>query len=330
MINNFTINLVSNINPEIWSRQVSPEIKNLYPNLFFSYEPGWANLYIFYETNKSYFIPNRLAQRVFFSAEPISLKRNSLLFLNQFDQVLGSISSIYSDRKKFRVSQPGSPWHLGINFDDDLGRVNLKFNDLVNLNLPYINEVSIITSNKLISKTHQKRLIFIEKLSKIMGSKLKVYGRGFKPISDKFEVLGKYRYHIALENTEQVDHWSEKLSDPLLALNRVFYFGCSNINDYFCSEAVRTIDIKDPAKVADEILLEISNNNWELAQKDILYAKNRVLTEYNLISIITDINPKKVSKNNYMPLFRDFAYLPRKVFRKVTWRIEKFYLNYVE
>jgi hypothetical protein len=297
--------------------------------LIFSFEPCWADIYIFYETNRTFFIPNRYAQRVYFSAEPISLKRNSLLFLNQFDQVMGSISSIYIDRKNFHVNQPGSPWHIGINFNEDLGRVNLKFNDLVNLDFPYINEVSIITSSKIISKTHRRRLLFIEELSDIMGSKLNVFGRGFKPIPDKYEVLAKYRYHIALENTEQANHWSEKLSDPLIAQNRVFYFGCSNILDYFSSEAVRPIDIRNPKQVADEILFEINNNHWEVARKNILSAKNKVLTDYNLINVVTSLNPEKLHEKKFPLLFRDFAYLPRKIYRKASWKFEKFWFDNV-
>ncbi len=318
---------MSDINPDIWSRQLSPQIKVSFPNLIFSSEPCWADIYIFYETNRTFITPNRYAQRIYFSAEPISLKRNSLLFLNQFDRVMGSVSSIYSDRKKFVVNQPGLPWHIGINFDDSQGRVNLKFNDLLNLDSPYINEVSIITSNKLISKTHQRRLLFIKELSNLMGSNLNVFGRGFKTVSDKYEVLAKFRYHIALENTEQPDHWSEKLSDPLLALNRVFYFGCSNITDYFSSESVRPIDIRNPKQVADEILFEIHNNHWQLAQESIISAKNKVLTDYNLINVITCINPKKVQRKKFFLLFKDYAFLPRKIFRKTSWNIEKLWFN---
>ena len=298
--------------------------------MVFSSKPVWADLYIFYETNKIFFIPNRSAHKIYFSAEPVSLKRNSLFFLRQFDQILGSIASIYFNRNKFTVSQPGLPWHIGISFEDNFGKVELKFNDLANLPRPHINQVSIITSSKNISQTHQRRLIFINQLSQLMGPSLKIYGRGFNPVTDKAEVLSKYRYHIALENTEQPNHWSEKLSDPLLALNRVFYFGCSNVNDYFSPNVVRTIDIGDPRQVAAEISEEISNNYWDTVQDDILSARNKVLVDYNLINIITSTNLEKVNRNHKVFLIPDIAYLPRKISRKISWFFKKRYRKYVK
>jgi hypothetical protein len=66
-----------------------------------------------------------------------------------------------------------------------------------------------------------------------MGPELKIYGRGINPVPDKYEVLRKFRYHLALENCVQDDYWSEKLADPILALNKVFYYGASNVNKYF-------------------------------------------------------------------------------------------------
>jgi hypothetical protein len=319
----FILNLVSEINPEIWSRQISPDLALKLPNLHITHVPIWADLYIFYNTNRFYNVPNKAAQRVFYSSEPISLKRDSRLYLNQFDRILGSVSSLFPDRDKFEVKIPASPWHIGINFENVYGKKNLDFNKLSNLAAPYIDEVSVITSSKNISKTHQRRLLFIEELSKLLGAKIRIFGRGINPIEDKYEVLGKYRYHIALENTEQRDHWSEKLADPIIALNRVYYFGCSNIENYFHPGSVLPIDIDDPVQVSRIILDEINNNYWESSQELFKFSKIKILNEYNLISIIGNLPINEINKEHKFPVYGDIFSLPRKIWRKFLWTIRK-------
>ena len=321
---NFTINLVSEINPEIWSRQISPDLELKLPTLRITHVPIWADLYIFYNTNRFYNVPNNTAQRIFYSSEPISLKRDSRLYLNQFDRILGSVSYLFPNHDKFEVKIPGSPWHIGVNFKNAYGKINLDFSKLSSLEAPYIDEVSVITSSKNISKTHQRRLLFIEELSGLLGTKIKIFGRGFNPIEDKCEVLSKYRYHIALENTEQRDHWSEKLSDPIIALNRVYYFGCSNIKDYFHPGSVLPIDIDDPVQVSRIILDEMNNNYWESSQELFKSSKIKVFNEYNLISIIGTLPVNEFNKKYKFPVYGDIFSLPRKIWRKILWSIIKF------
>jgi len=321
---NFTINLVSEINPEIWSRQISPDLALKLPDLHITHTPIWADLYIFYNTNRFYRVPNNKAPRIYYSSEPISLKRDSRLYLNQFDQILGSASSLFPNQDKFEVKIPASPWHIGINFENTYGKINLDFDKLSSLVAPNINEVSVITSNKNISKTHQKRLLFIEELSELLGAKIKIFGRGINPIEDKYDVLSKYRYHIALENTEQKDHWSEKLADPIIALNRVYYFGCSNIENYFHPGSVLPIDIEDPVQVSRIILEEIENNYWESSQEAIKSSKIKILSEYNLISIIGNLPINELNKEHKLPVYGDVFSLPRKIWRRFIWTFRKF------
>lgn len=320
----FTINLVSEINPEIWSRQISPGLALKLPDLHITHIPIWADLYIFYNTKRFYNVPNNAAQRIFYSSEPISLKKDSRLYLNQFDRILGSVSSLFPDRDKFEVKIPASPWHIGVNFESSYGKINLDFSKLSSLEAPYIDEVSVITSRKIISNTHQRRLLFIEELSELLGAKIRIFGRGTNPIKDKQEVLSKYRYHIALENTEQKDHWSEKLADPIIALNRVYYFGCSNIENYFHPSSVLPIDIDDPVQVSRIILNEINNNYWESSQELIKSSKIRILNEYNLINIIGNLPINEINKEHKFPIYGDIFSFPRKIWRRFLWTIRRF------
>jgi hypothetical protein len=316
------INIVSDINPEIWKRQIPSNQRVKFTNVVFSSQPIWSNLYIFYGTNRSFVLPNSKAPRIYFSVEPRTLKENSYRFLKQFDSIYGSIPHKLRGIPNLITNQPALPWHIGINFDNPNGVVNLNFIDLFNIEPPKINGVSVITSNKIISKFHYERYIFIQKLSHIMGSSLHIYGRGFNPISDKFEVLRKFRYHIALENSQQESYWSEKLSDPIIALNKVFYFGAPNINEYFSTEVVKQINLMNPEKTAELILNEVNNNRWESDFNLILNEKEKVLNKFNFANLIFDL--KYTPRNRVLGkiIISDFMIIPRRFFHKLRWLLK--------
>jgi hypothetical protein len=318
-----SINIVSDINPEIWKRQISFDQKDKFTKVFFTSKPIWSDMYIFYGTNSLFMVPNSKAPKIYFIVEPHILRENSHFFLKQFDSIYGSIPRKLMDRKNYVTNHPALPWHIGINFDSPEGIVNLGFNDLLNIEPPKIDAVSIITSNKVISKVHHERYMFVQKLSQIMGSNLHIYGRGFNPISDKYEVLKKYRYHIALENSQQDSYWSEKLSDPIIALNKVFYFGAPNINDFFSTDAVRQINLGSPEKIATLILSEIRNNRWELDLDQILKEKNKIMNQFNFINIIFDLKYTAENRVFGKIVINDFTTIPRRILQKLQWLLKR-------
>jgi hypothetical protein len=237
--------------------------------------------------------------------------------INNFklDSIFGSIPRKFLGKPNFINTQPSLPWHIGVNFSEESGVVSLKFKDLVEIKPPLINAVSVITSNKNISVAHQQRLSFIYNLKKIMGPELHIFGRGINPISDKFEVLSKYRYHLALENNSQSDYWSEKIADPLIALNKVFYSGGDNINHYFSERAVELIDINNPVDAAQLMLESIRNNSWDRDLSIIRSEKLKILGEYNFVNIIKDLrvsNPTRRRKH----IYGDVSILPLRILNK--------------
>jgi hypothetical protein len=318
----YKINVVSEINPEIWQRQIPYERLTEFTNVVFTQKPVFAHLYIFYGTDQFYTLPNENGHRVYFIVEPRNLKTNSILFLKQFDSIFGSIPRKFLGKPNFINTQPSLPWHIGVNFSEESGVVSLKFKDLVEIKPPLINAVSVITSNKSISVAHQQRLSFIYNLKKIMGPELHIFGRGINPISDKFEVLSKYRYHLALENNSQSDFWSEKIADPLIALNKVFYSGGDNINHYFSERAVELIDINNPVDAAQLMLESIRNNSWDRDLSIIRSEKLKILGEYNFVNIIKDLrvsNPTRRRKH----IYGDVSILPLRILRKFKQKIAR-------
>ena len=314
------INVVSDINPEIWKRQAQINGLAEFTRIVFTNKPVPADTYIFYGTSKGYFLPNKLAQRIYFVGEPSILRVNSYHFLRQFDQVLGVIPRKFLDQNNFKSTQPALPWHIGIDFSNNDGLVKLNFSEIANLSAPEINAISVITSDKIISKSHFTRFRFVQELSQIMGPELKIYGRGINPVPDKYEVLSKFRYHLALENSVQDDYWSEKLADPILALNKVFYYGASNVNKYFAKEVVEMIDINDPQKVAKQILESINNNSWEADLEYIRNAKEKVLLDYNFVTYVGNLRVSSTSKSR-KHIHRDLILTVTRLIRKLYWKI---------
>jgi hypothetical protein len=51
--------------------------------------------------------------------------------------------------------------------------------------------------------------------------------------SSKYILFEKYQYHIVIENTRELNCFSEKLIDCLITKTIPIYYGCENVEDYF-------------------------------------------------------------------------------------------------
>ena len=54
-----------------------------------------------------------------------------------------------------------------------------------------------------------------------------------EPLSSKYILFEKYQYHIVIENTRELNCFSEKLIDCLITKTIPIYYGCENIGEYF-------------------------------------------------------------------------------------------------
>ena len=142
--------------------------------------------------------------------------------------------------------------------------------------------ISVITSNKAFTRGHLDRIRFVERLKAHYGDRLDVYGRGFRSFDDKWDVLRPYKYHIVIENTSQRYYWTEKISDCLLAETFPFYYGCTNLSDYFPAEAFLPIDVRQPEQAIALIDKAIAEGTYEQRQPVLAQCKQRVLNEYNM------------------------------------------------
>ena len=118
------------------------------------------------------------------------------------------------------------------------------------------------------------------------GDQLDVFGRGFRSFDDKWDVLRPYKYHIVIENTSQRYYWTEKISDCYLAETFPFYYGCTNLDDFFPGESFLRINVREPEKSIEIIDKAIKAEKFEASMNVLAECKKRVLNEYNMFEYV--------------------------------------------
>lgn len=190
-----------------------------------------------------------------------------------------SFKILTSDAKRsgsqYVHSHPAMPWHI-----------NKDYDFLLACDIPQkTRQLSWITSNTRLIAGHRTRMTFLQKIEGEITFDL--FGRGFKPIEDKWDGLAPYRYSLAIENFSNAYYWTEKIADCFLAWTMPIYYGCSKITDYFPSEAMIQIDIT-ASDVVDQIKSVLAEDPWPRRLEAIAYARELVLKRYQLFPFLVD------------------------------------------
>ncbi|MFQ6601632.1 glycosyltransferase family 10 domain-containing protein [Flavobacterium sp. C3NV] len=180
-------------------------------------------------------------------------------------------------KKNNILSHGALPWHIDKDFD--------FLKDLKVESLQKENKIVWVTSNQRTSKGHNKRMDFLDTIKPL--SFVHLYGRGIKPVNDKWDVLNTAKYAIAYENFQSDYNWTEKITDCFLSYTMPLYFGCNRIEDYFPENSFIQIDPND--KHIDLFLKEtVNSNKWEENLDAISKARDLVLNEYQLFPFIVN------------------------------------------
>ena len=226
------------------------------------------------------------------TGEPPSVKTYPARFTAQFARVLTCQRGIRHPGAMFR--QQALPWMVGGRYLQELGRWSeddtKDYDELAALAaFPKPKLLSVISSDKAQTAGHRQRLDFVHRLQEHFGDDIDVFGRGLRPFEDKWDVLAPYKYHVALENSEFPDYWTEKLSDALLAGAYPFYGGCPNIGDYFTDAVLTRLDLADPAGAVQAIERGMVEGRFEATMAARRAAATRLLDEYNLFPTLEKI-----------------------------------------
>ena len=224
---------------------------------------------------------------ILLTTEPRSVLVYPQRYIDQFGLVVTCQEQMR--HRNLRYGPAILPWFVGYKPDGKGGYIyNQDYDSLKQPSNPQEKTklISVITSNKAFTRGHVDRIKFVERLQEHFGDQLDVFGRGFRPFEDKWDVLRPYKYHIAIENSSQRYYWTEKISDCYLTETFPFYHGCTNLSDYFPKEAYMPIDIRKPDEAIEIIENAIQNQQYEQSVNVLSNCKQRVLGEYNMFEYV--------------------------------------------
>lgn len=217
---------------------------------------------------------------IFYAGEPDVIHPYSTRFLNQFGTVMTTSQKPLATRK-VQGTICSMPF-VGINFSDAVSPLALTYFE--DLPCPKKDDlISIVTSTKTHTEHHRARLKFISHLCEKIPDQIVLYGRGHKSVGDKKDALLDHKYHIALENGGGPDVWTEKLTDPMLCHAHPFYYGCTNVEDYFPQGSFTYIDITNPDAAISKMLRAREQKTWENNRADLDEGRRRAIHKYNLM-----------------------------------------------
>lgn len=282
------INVISDIDEEIWTSQL-PNLENSILQVSFTRLPVPADIYLVYGVYIEGFFNVDFENLVFVCPEPREIQKYSRTYLKQFGSVYAADIPPYNKLANFRASHPYLPWHVGLVLNDGRVVVNRNWEDLALFQNRADNRISVITSNKILTKVQRKRIRFIQFLEFELGDQLVVYGRDRNFLADKGTGLNRHKFHVALENTISRNYWTEKLADPILMKNVVFYAGCPNFEEYFDKQVIEHLDLDNfdasLKVIRDRIVRPISEQ-----EETALESNKRVLMwEHSIYRLLLDL-----------------------------------------
>ena len=191
-------------------------------------------------------------------------------FLNQF-------SSIITCRKDLK--------HKSVIFNHELNTW------MVNRDYDWIEKETLFEKKKMMSvvcsdqtwlEGHKNRYAFVNKLQGHFKDRIDFFGRGFKPIDDKFDALADYKYSIAIENSSIPGYFTEKISDCYLTHTMPIYYGCPNIHDYFDADSMLVIDINNWNDAIVKIENLLHEDSYSKKLESIKNEKTKYLKQYHI------------------------------------------------
>ncbi len=182
-----------------------------------------------------------------------------------------------ADEASAHTAPPILDWWVGKSFDE-----------LESLQPPKKTKpLSAIASTKVDIPGHRARHEFIERAIAAI-SELEVFGHGRpQQLDDKWDGLGPFRYSLAIENTSKPDYWSEKIADCFVSYTVPFYFGATNIDEYFPDGSYIWLPINQPERAIDIIAETLASDDWAARLEAVTEARRRILHQYSFYAQIT-------------------------------------------
>lgn len=299
-----------------WLLQQTPNSQGVWGDCKFFTEQDvkecdfWVVIEGLFETQTCYCPPENT---LLITMEPY----RGLYYPQKFLQQFGNVLTFHPDIRHPKIIYDKSanlpvswPWMINKNYDE-----------LKNLQSFTKHRVlSAICSNKVVYPGHVKRIEFMAKLVKRLD--VDFYGRGIREFKDKWDVIAPYKYHVAIENSNFPNFFTEKLTDSFLCWTYPFYYGCPNLSKYFPEGSFTMIDVDDVEGSVKKIKEAITDNVYEKAIDKIQVARELILDRYDLapviFNIIHSLKLKVAKKNLTLIPARDFLGLNVRILNRVS------------
>ncbi len=184
---------------------------------------------------------------MFIAAEPLEKKVYPLKYYRQFHWLVDS----HERSRHPRLTQDalGLCWHIGLTQPQN--EYSFGYDHLASIRMPEKqNRISVVCSNNRFTPGQCLRLDFLAEAKRQLGDRIVHFGRGFEPVADKLDAILPYRFHLALENCQFPNYWSEKIADAYLCWAFPIYVGCPNLEQFLPVSSFRRVD---PAKPEESI-----------------------------------------------------------------------------
>ena len=253
---------------------------------------------------------------IFMTDEVHDQKHFNKKFLDQFYTVITCRDDL-NHSNLYRIHE-FNHWHLNKTYEEVYNRERIVKTKMI----------SVVASDLTQLPGHKNRFAFVNKLIGHFKERIDVFGRGFNPIDDKWNALAPYKYSIAVENNKHKGYFTEKITECYIAHTIPVYYGAPDINDYFISESLLSIDITDYRKSIEQIENLLAIDPYLSIEEKIIDAKIKYLEHLNIFSAFIEFIKKnlpllsilnKNKKVNVIKAEETFIshYFIRKTFRKL-------------
>lgn len=216
---------------------------------------------------------------ILITQEPPSIKIYPRCYTHQFGYVLSTHLADSLSHPALKLSCGALHPYNGRSWKENLSMTVYDKTELL----------STVCSAKQMKHTeHHSRYVLTKYISEHLPE-MHWFGRGVRPLENKYDVLDSYKYHIAIENYIHPYHWTDKIIDPLLSHCLTFYAGDPKLGEFLPPESFIPIPLHDPEVALGIIREAIENNEYEKRLPAIMEARRLLVTKYNTLQRVTDI-----------------------------------------
>ena len=213
------------------------------------------------------------------TGEPTSVKFYNSVYTNQFGHLLTNRPYEAERHHHYHFGRGYYLWFLGRTYPEVRSFVAPEKTKLI----------SAVYSTKNMRHTlHHARNVLLDYLMDHVNG-LDRFGKGVRPIKNKYEALDEYKYHIAVENHIGHGHWSEKIADAILCECLPFYAGDPSLSEVLPKDSFIPIPINDPVRAAEIINASIAANEYEKRLPAIKEARKLLEQKYNFRDQIIEL-----------------------------------------